>query len=178
MSKKIYKGYELLKAIADGEINYGTKFKIKDWNEIVVYEQSNLIFREILGTGEEGNNYGKTIFDLWNLDYILSADFELIEETIDIDKIEELDVIKSRKEIFKTIKEDNGKLDKLYSFQLFVAYEVIDKINELVQTVNQHEKEIKELKSLDIEISEKDINEAIKNAREQLNKEIKSLKEK
>lgn len=103
---------------------------------------------------------------------LINGIFELIEEdTIDIDKIEELDVIKSRKEIFKTIKEDNGKLDKLYSFQLFVAYEVIDKINELVQTVNQHEKEIKELKSLDIEISEKDINEAIKNAREQLNKE-------
>lgn len=80
MMSKEYKGYQLIKSIADGEINYGTKFKIKDWNEIVVYEQSNLIFREILGTGEEGNNYGKTIFDLWNLDYILSADFELIEE--------------------------------------------------------------------------------------------------
>lgn len=92
MSKKIYKGYELIKAIADGEIHYGTKFKIKDWNEIVVYEQRNLIFREIFYAKEEGSNYGETIFDLWNLDYILDLTFELIEDnTIDIDSIEELD---------------------------------------------------------------------------------------
>ena len=122
MSKKIYKGYELIKAMANGEINYGTKFKIKDWNEIVVYEQSNLIFREILGTGEEGNNYGKTIFDLWNLDYILSANFELIEEdTIDIESIEELN-------------------------ELSDCEERNMKINEIIRAVKQLNKEIKSIK--------------------------------
>ncbi len=118
---KIYKGYELLKAIADGEIYYGTKFKIEDWNEIVVYEQRNLIFREIFYTKEEGRNYGKKIFDLWNLDYILDLTFELIEDEVDINYIQEVDM--SMKE-----------------------YQRNEVINKLVQAVKQLNKEIKELK--------------------------------
>lgn len=120
---KVYKGHELIKAIADGEIYYGTKFKIKDWNEFVVYEQSNLIFREIFNTKEEGNNYGKTIFDLWNLNYILSAEFELIEDEVDIDDIEELNVGDTL----------NNKI-------------IRDKFNKLVQAVKQLNKEIKSIK--------------------------------
>lgn len=125
-----YKGYELLKAIADGEIYYGTKFKIKDWNEIIVYEQSNLIFREIFDTKEEGSNYGKAIFDLWNLDYILNAEFELIEDnTIDIDNIEELDT-------YETV--------ETYDWQDVDTNRMT--INELVQAVKQLNKEIKSIK--------------------------------
>ena len=126
---KIYKGYELLKAIADGEINYGTKFKIKDWNEIIVYNQSNLIFREIFDTKEEGSNYGKTIFDFWNLDYILSAEFGLIEDEIDIDNIEELDT-------YETV--------ETYDWQDVDTNRMT--INELVQSVKQLNKEIKSIK--------------------------------
>ena len=125
---KIYKGYELIKGIADGEIHYGTKFKVKDWKEIVVYDQSNLIFREIFDTKEEGSNYGKTIFDLWNLDYILNAEIELIEEnTIDIDNIEEL------------LKIEEYEVDKTDT--------VINrnKINELVQAVKQIDKRVKKI---------------------------------
>lgn len=118
-----YKGYELIKAIADGEIYYGTKFKIKDWNEIIVYDQSNLIFREIFDTKEEGSNYGKTIFDLWNLDYILSAEFELIEDEIDIDNIEEL------------------------TQNCFDDWTEAKKINELVQAVKQLNKKVKKLEN-------------------------------
>ena len=40
--------------------------------------------------------------------------------------------------------------------------------------MKQLDKEIKDLKSLDIEISEKDINEALKKAREQLNRKVNS----
>lgn len=122
---KVYKGYELIKAITDGEIGYGTKFKVKDWNEIVVYEQSNLIFREIFDTKEEGSNYGKAIFDLWNLVYILSAEFELIEDEVDIDSI---------KELLKIEEYEVDKTDTVINR---------NKINELVQAVKQLNKEIK-----------------------------------
>lgn len=94
--------------------------------------------------------------------------FELIEnKPIDIDNIEELDKCKFGHG--NTISYQESK--------------IIDKINELVQAVKQLNKETKNLKSLDIEICEKDINEALKKARfkkeiKQLNKEIKSIKEK
>ena len=42
------------------------------------------------------------------------------------------------------------------------------KINELVQAVKQLNKKVKEAETLDIEINENDINEAIKKARKQL----------
>ena len=128
MSKKIYKGKEILKMIADGEIYYGTKFKIEDWNEIVVYEQRNLIFREIFYTKEEGRNYGKKIFDLWNLDYILDLTFELIEDEVYIDNIEEL------------LKIEEYEVDKT---------DVVlnrNKINKVIQAVKQLNKEIKSIK--------------------------------
>ena len=125
---KVYRGYELLKAIADGEIYYGTKFKIKDWDEIIIYDQSNLIFREIFDTKEEGSNYGKTIFDLWNLDYILSAEFELIEDEIDIDSI---------KELLKIEEYEVDKTDVVINR---------NKINKLVQALKQLNKEIKSIK--------------------------------
>lgn len=51
-----------------------------------------------------------------------------------------------------------------------VEFQFQDKINQILLAVKQLNKEIKELKSLDIEISEKDINEALKKAREQLKK--------
>ena len=85
---------------------------------------------------------------------------ELIEDEIDIDNIEEL------------LKIEEYEVDKTDT--------VINrnKINELVQAVKQLNKRVKELEELNIEINEKDINEAINKAREQRNKEIKSIKEK
>ena len=45
---------------------------------------------------------------------------------------------------------------------------IMVKINELVQAVKQLNKKVKETETLDIEINENDINEAIKKARKQL----------
>ena len=130
---KIYKGWELRKAIADGEIHYGTKFKVKDWKEIVVYDQSNLIFREIFDTKEEGSNYGKTIFDLWILDYILNAEFELIEDEIDIDSIEELDDT-----CYILYGMPDEELEAYHS-------ETRTTINEILQAVKQIDKRVKKI---------------------------------
>lgn len=90
-------------------------------------------------------------------DYVKIMQVELIEDEVDIDNIEELECEESWTE---------------------EGYKLIDTVNELVQAVKQLNKEIKELKSLDIEISEKDINEALKKAIKERSKEIKSIKEK
>lgn len=96
-----------------------------------------------------------------NLIALLNDKFELIEDEIDIDNIEEIKWRESEKEHL--------------GYGVLVAN---DKINELVQAVKQLGKRVKELEELNIEINEKDINEAINKAREQRNKEIKSIKEK
>ena len=79
------------------------------------------------------------------------ADFEVIEENkeIDIQSIKEIDV----KDQF--YRKDN-----------------IDKLNELTRAIKQIDNELNELKSLDyLEISERDINDAIKKTREHMDKE-------
>lgn len=78
--KKIYKGWELMKAIADGEIKKGTKFKDKYKRE-VGWNGNNLVFMD------SDENYMSTISDI----YFINEEFEVIEDEIDIDSIEKLD---------------------------------------------------------------------------------------
>lgn len=79
------------------------------------------------------------------------ADFEVIEENKEID-IQSIKEISSEDRFYRT---DN-----------------IDKLNELTRAIKQIDKELNELKSLDyLEISERDINDAIKKAREYMYKE-------
>lgn len=79
------------------------------------------------------------------------ADFEVIEENKEID-IQSIKEISSEDRFYRT---DN-----------------IDKLNELTRAIKQIDKEFNELKSLDyLEISERDINDAIKKAREYRDKE-------
>ena len=115
--------------------------------------------------------YGNALQRCLN-DYI-----ELIEDEVDIDNIEETEIKNDGMKYFEY--ENNGATESGYSKNYSAGdIETRIKINELVQAVKQLNKEIKELKSLDIEISEKDINEAVVKAIEERNKEIKSIKEK
>lgn len=76
-----YKGYELLKAIEDGKIKEGSRFKVyRTYNAIAVLEDRTLHF-------EDGNKRILTTNDL------LIYTFELIENEIDIDSIEKLESI-------------------------------------------------------------------------------------
>ena len=118
---KTYKGYELIKAIADGEIKEDTKFREMVENRYYIFKDRELWEQEDTGIYNS---------KLENLQIIYGA-FELIEDEIDIDNIEELD--KCKFEHGNTI-----------SYQ---ESEFIDKVNELVQVVKQLNKEIKELKS-------------------------------
>ena len=85
--KKIYKGWELLKAIADGEIKGGTKFKCLNEKPMQYYTDSN-IYRY-----EHGSLLGR--FGGFNILSIVNKDFEIVQkqDEIDIDSIKELEGI-------------------------------------------------------------------------------------
>lgn len=118
--KMKYKGYELLKAIADGEIKDGTKFKCLNEKPMEYYPDSN-IYRY-----EHGNFLGR--FGGFNILSIVNKDFEIVQkqDEIDIDSIGEL-------------KSVTNNIDGIVC--------IMNKINELVQAVKQLKKEVKELEN-------------------------------
>lgn len=82
---KIYKGWELMKKIADGEIkkNQNIRIKFKDNSgEIFVFDGTEII-----------DITHKNIFDIYGTLTVLKSDIELIQDEIDIDSIEELEGI-------------------------------------------------------------------------------------
>lgn len=72
--KKEYKGYELVKAISEGKINEGTKFKMTKEStlvdEKVMYNGTDLIYI----------NSGKSIFNDYFFTTILHLTFTLLAE--------------------------------------------------------------------------------------------------
>ena len=115
---KTFKGYELLKAIADGEIKEDTKFREMVENRYYIFKDRELWEQEDTGIYNS---------KLDNLQIIYGA-FELIEDEIDIDSIEE---------ILKIEEYEVDKTDTVINR---------NKINELVQAVKQLNKEIKSIK--------------------------------
>ena len=114
-----YKGYELLKAIEDGKIKEGSRFKVyRTYNAIAVLEDRTLHF-------EDGNKRILTTNDL------LIYTFELIEDEIDIDSIKEIAVNENYG--CEIINEDNIHL-------------LFEQQNKLVQAVKQLNKKVKQLK--------------------------------
>lgn len=71
---KIYKGWELMKAIADGEIEERTRFKA---NYETFMARDGYLFKEDSDKQEYATSFE------------LNWDFKLIEDEIDIDNIEE-----------------------------------------------------------------------------------------
>lgn len=79
---KVYKGYELLKAIENGEIKENTEFLTKNKTKIY-YDGSILRYKEAYYGIKANTEIGMS----W-----LKGEFKLIEDNkIDIDSIEELD---------------------------------------------------------------------------------------
>ncbi len=114
--KMKYKGYELLKAIADGEIKEGSLILfdsiiwiVDEYSDIVKYKEEHI-----------------TLFNTYKAKEIAMSDFELIENKIDIDSIEEL-------------KSVTNNIDGTVC--------IMNKMNELVQAVKQLNKEVKELEN-------------------------------
>lgn len=122
---KAYKGYKLMKAIANGEIKEGSRFNT--YRGIVYFDGINL--RE---DNKEGHYFLEGIDDL----EFSKLNFELIEdETIDIDNIEPFTFLYSLcSDSSETL---NEKIRK-----------IVEKQNELIQAVKQLNKEIKNFKEL------------------------------
>ena len=110
---KTYKGWELMKAIANGDIKNGSKFRdlhqsSKDNFNLYKYENENLKGR-----------FGGT-----NLITLLNDKFELIEDEIDIDSIEEY---------------------KQEHTERCIDIDIRNKMNEILQAVKQIDKRVKKL---------------------------------
>lgn len=122
MSKKIYKGLEIMDKISKGQIADRTRINFENNNFDGVVEYYNGVLYWIF-FDEKGKEEGrKNLFDMFNIQSTMVADFELIEDnTIDINYIQEVDM---------SIKE----------------YQRNEVINKLVQAVKQLNKEIKSIK--------------------------------
>lgn len=126
---KVYKGYELLKAIADGEIKNNTKIEIKGRfsgdliGSYFIYNEGALCFPIY---EPDGVKYS----DEMKMSDLINWEFKLIEDEIeiDIDSIEELE---------NEVMQDDWR----YYVPMF-----FNKINELVPAVKQLNKEIKSIK--------------------------------
>lgn len=115
---KIYKGYELLKAIADKKIENGTKIEIKG-------RFSGNLIGSYFVYNEEAFEYNiytpeNKIYEELSIRDILDYEFKILENEIDIDNIEEIDE------------------------ERYIITDVLKKINELIQAVKQLDKKLKE----------------------------------
>lgn len=116
---KIYKGYELLKAIENGEIKENTEFLTKNKTKIY-YDGSILRYKEAYCGIKANTEIGMS----W-----LKGEFELIKDNkVDIDSIEEL---------LKIEPYEADKTDIVINR---------NKINELLKWAKQADKEIKSIK--------------------------------
>ena len=118
------KGYELIKAIADGEIKEDSKFREMEEDRYYIVKDRKLWEQEDTGI------YNSKLESL----QITYGVFELIEDEVDIDNIEEFEIdknnyIQTELGAFKTRKMD-------------IAF--LNKINELVRAVNKINKESEE----------------------------------
>lgn len=111
---KIYKGWELMKAIADGKIKDGTKVISKDCsnNRIICFYVNELYWKD----------NGESVFNSICLPDFLNDNFELIEYEvdIDIDSIEELEGIieysterNTINQLIRAVKQLNREVKKL-----------------------------------------------------------------
>lgn len=110
--KKIYKGWELIKAIEDGEIKNGSRFNVhRTYSAVAVLEDRILHL-------EDGNKRILTTNDL------LIYTFELIEDEINIDSIEEY---------------------KQEHTERCIDIDIRNKMNEILQAVKQIDKRVKKI---------------------------------
>lgn len=119
---KIYKGWELMKAIADGEIKNNTKIIPHYPNDNCIVEYFEYSYGFFKAYYKEGRKSDKDV----NVCVFLDNDrtFEVTENEMDIDNIEEY---------------------KQEHTERCIDIDIRNKINELVQVVKQLDKRIKKL---------------------------------
>ena len=127
-----YKGLEIMQMISKGQIEDGARFDFENnnFNGEVEYYNGTLYWIRFDENWKETGK--KNLFEMFNIQSTMVADFEPLEDKIDIDSIEKLD---------KNGTFINGKVND----QKIIDIE--NKINELVQAVKQINKEVKELEN-------------------------------
>lgn len=108
-----YKGYELMKAIAEGKIKSGTKFKTKEGKE-VKWNGFNLM----------SIDFNECYMCKINNICFINEVFELTEDEIDIDSIEEYKQERSER---------------------CIDVDIRNKLNEILQAVKQIDKRVKKI---------------------------------
>lgn len=127
------KGYELLKAISDGEIKNGTKIEIKGRfrgdleGSYFIYDEGSFVFPIYKPDGTE--YYGNV-----ELHDLINFSFKVIEEKKEIEELDNMKLINARPEVNAI------------------------KINELVRAVNKINKQLKEQQTEDIDTVERELN--------------------
>ena len=109
---KIYKGWELMKAIADGEIKEGSKIKTNE--DIFIFCEGNYM----------SNSSIHFLTGIYNDIDFATAKFELIEDEININSIEEY---------------------KQEHTERCIDIDIRNKMNEILQAVKQIDKRVKKL---------------------------------
>lgn len=148
------KGYELLKAISDGEIKNGTKIEIKGRfrgdleGSYFIYDEGSFVFPIYKPDGTE--YYGNV-----ELHDLINFSFKVIEENKEIEELHILDEGNSNKSLYE------------YCSRILI------KQNELIRAVNKINKDLEKGQTLNIEIDEETISNAIKKARNYLEREEK-----
>lgn len=117
-----YKGYEILKLIAEGKIESNTKFKVRidDYRrEILIFDGNDLNY--------ENDNIVDNFFTDYCLTDILNFAFKIVEEEINIQNIEEYedycinnstadedvkDLARKYNQLLKAIKQLDKKINK------------------------------------------------------------------
>lgn len=131
-----YKGLEIVQMISKGQIEDGTRFDFKNnnFNGEVEYYNGTLYWIRFDENWKETGK--KNLFEMFNIQSTMVADFEPLEDEIDIDSIIELEEFELDQ--FVT-------MDKSERFdRTMIEY---SKINQLIQAVKQINKEVKELEN-------------------------------
>ena len=122
MNKKIYKGYELVKAIEDEEIKEGT---ILIFTSTISKDNKKEV--EVVRRPEGLNLYKKDAAEILPTSWLFNSKIEVLEDNTE--EIEKLYI-----DMDKMLSRDNEEA-KYSTYTCFIL--MIDKINELVKAVNQ-----------------------------------------
>ena len=120
-----YKGLEIMQMISKGQIEDGTRFDFENnnFNGEVEYYNGTLYW---IRFDENWNETGKkNLFEMFNIQSTMVADFEPLKDEIDIDNIKEY---------------------KQEHTERCIDIDIRNKINELIQAIKQINKEVKNLK--------------------------------
>lgn len=132
----VYKGLEIMQMISKGQIEDRTRFDFENnnFNGEVEYYNGTLYW---IRFDENWNETGrKNLFEMFNIQSTMVADFKPLKDEIDIDSIEEFEIVGC-----------NIKFnDTLLPTESIINDMILDKMNKLVQAVKQINKEVKELK--------------------------------